>query len=52
MPVDFARPVVERLAGSDSELQVIPGARHEVFNEIDQDQTIAMVADFVERVTP
>jgi alpha-beta hydrolase superfamily lysophospholipase len=52
VPVDLARPVVERLAGPDSELQVIAGARHEVFNELDQDETIALVADFAERVTP
>jgi alpha-beta hydrolase superfamily lysophospholipase len=51
VPVDLARPVVERLAGADSDLQVIAGARHEVFNEIDQDTTIALVADFAERVT-
>ena len=51
VPVALARPVVERLAGPDSELRVIPGARHEVFNEIDQDATIALVADFAERVT-
>ena len=51
MPVDLARPVVERLAGADSDLQVIAGARHEVFNETDQDATIALVAEFAERVT-
>ncbi|MBE2315880.1 alpha/beta hydrolase [Solirubrobacter sp. CPCC 204708] len=50
VPVAFARPVVERLAGEDSELVVIDGARHEVFNETDQATTIARVADFVERV--
>ena len=31
---------------------MIDGARHEVFNEIDQDETIALVADFAERVAP
>ena len=51
VPGDFARPVVERLAGADSELHVLDGARHEVFNELGQEQTIAMVADFAERVT-
>ena len=43
--------MVERLAGADTDLDVIAGARHEVFNEIDQDETIALVADFAERVT-
>ena len=44
-------PVVERLAGQDTELDVIDGARHEVFNETDQAETIGRVADFAERVT-
>ena len=51
VPVALARPVVERVAGPDSELRVLDGARHEVFNETDQDATIALVADFAERVT-
>ncbi len=51
VPVALARPVVERIAGADSELVVIDGARHEVFNETDQDETIARVASFAERVT-
>src|SRR5215218_5051797 len=50
VPIDFARPVVERLAGADSDVRIIPGARHEVFNETDQDETIALVADFAQRV--
>ena len=51
VPVGLARPVVERLAGADSSCVVIDGARHEVFNETDQDETIGRVADFAERVT-
>ncbi len=51
VPVDFARPVVERLAGPDSELHVLEGARHEVFNELGQEETIGMAASFAERVT-
>lgn len=51
VPVSLTRPVVERLAGPDSDLQVIEAARHEVFNELDQAETIALVADFAERVT-
>jgi alpha-beta hydrolase superfamily lysophospholipase len=49
VPVDFARPLVERLAGEDTQMHVLDGARHEVFNELDQDATIALVADFAER---
>jgi alpha-beta hydrolase superfamily lysophospholipase len=52
VPAALARPVVERVAGPDSDLRVLDGARHEVFNETDQDETIALVADFAERVTP
>lgn len=51
VPAMLARPVVERLAGPDSELRVIEGARHEVFNELEKDELIARVADFAERVT-
>jgi alpha-beta hydrolase superfamily lysophospholipase len=51
VPVELARPVVERLAGPDSELRVLDGARHEVLNETDKDRAIGLVADFAERVT-
>ena len=37
VPVALARPVVERLAGPDSDLRVLEGARHEVFNELGQE---------------
>ncbi len=51
VPVVLARPVIERLAGPDSELHVLDGARHEVFNELGKQQTIEIVASFAERVT-
>jgi alpha-beta hydrolase superfamily lysophospholipase len=51
VPAALARPLVERVAGPDSDLRLIDGARHEVFNELDQDETIALVAAFAERVT-
>jgi alpha-beta hydrolase superfamily lysophospholipase len=51
VPLVAARPAVERLAGSDFTERIIPGARHEVFNETDKDETLAEVAAFVERVT-
>jgi alpha-beta hydrolase superfamily lysophospholipase len=51
VPAGLARPVVERLAGPDSELRVLEGARHEVFNEVGQEETIDLVASFAERVT-
>jgi alpha-beta hydrolase superfamily lysophospholipase len=49
--VELARPVVERLAGRDSKLHVLKGARHELFNELGKAQTIEAVASFAERVT-
>jgi alpha-beta hydrolase superfamily lysophospholipase len=42
---------VERLAGPDSELRIIEGARHEVFNETDWERTVGLVSAFAERVT-
>jgi alpha-beta hydrolase superfamily lysophospholipase len=51
VPVDLARPVVERLAGPDSELHVLEGARHEVYNEVGQEETIGLVSRFADRVT-
>src|SRR3954471_2827378 len=51
VPPALARPIVERLAGPDSDVRVIEGARHEVFNELDSEATIALVAGFAQRVT-
>ena len=51
VPVEHARPVVERVSGPDREMYVLADARHEVFNERDKTETIAIVSDFVERVT-
>ena len=51
VPGALARPVVERLAGPDTEVHVLEGARHEVFNELGKTETIDMVASFAERVT-
>lgn len=51
VPMVLARPAVERLQGSGFTERIVPGARHEIFNETDRDQTIGAVADFVERVT-
>ena len=50
VPMAVARPFVERLRGSDFTERIVPEARHEVFNETDKDQTIAAVADWIERV--
>jgi alpha-beta hydrolase superfamily lysophospholipase len=50
-PPELARPVVRRLAGPDTEWHLVEDARHEVFNELDQERTIELVAAFAERVT-
>jgi alpha-beta hydrolase superfamily lysophospholipase len=51
VPLILTKPAVERLAGSDFTEQLVPEARHETFNELEQDETIGLVADFAERVT-
>jgi alpha-beta hydrolase superfamily lysophospholipase len=51
VPLDLARPVVERLAGPDTDWRILDGARHEVLNEVGKDETIELVAGFAERVT-
>jgi alpha-beta hydrolase superfamily lysophospholipase len=50
VPVALAQPVVEQLAGEDSEFVVIDGARHEVLNETNKDEVIGDVIGFVTRV--
>jgi alpha-beta hydrolase superfamily lysophospholipase len=51
VPMILVQPVVHRLAGSDFAEQIVPGARHEPFNELEQDETLAAVADFAERAS-
>jgi alpha-beta hydrolase superfamily lysophospholipase len=51
VPLVLTKPAVERLAGSDFTERIVPEARHETFNELEQDETIGVVADFAERVT-
>ena len=51
VPMVVAQPFVHQLRGDDFSEHVVPGARHEVFNETDRDRTIEAVADFVERVS-
>jgi alpha-beta hydrolase superfamily lysophospholipase len=51
VPMALVQPVAHRLAGSDFTEHIVPGARHEPFNELERDETIGVVAEFVERVT-
>jgi alpha-beta hydrolase superfamily lysophospholipase len=50
-PVALARPVIERVAGPNSEFHILQGARHEVLFELGKEQTIDAVASFAEGVT-
>src|SRR5215208_2365318 len=50
VPLALAQPWVHRPAGSEFTERIVPEARHEVFNEIDKDETIRQVADWIERV--
>jgi alpha-beta hydrolase superfamily lysophospholipase len=52
VPMALVQPVVHGLAGTDFTEHIVPEARHEPFNELEQDDTIAVVADFAERVAP
>src|SRR5919204_263656 len=40
VPVALARPIVERLAGPNSEVHVLAGMRHEGFNEVGKEEVI------------
>jgi alpha-beta hydrolase superfamily lysophospholipase len=48
-PIELQRPVVERLRGPRSEQKIYAGARHEVFNETNQDEVIDDVTGFLKR---
>jgi alpha-beta hydrolase superfamily lysophospholipase len=50
VPLEETRAVIERLKGSRFESKIYPGARHEVFNEINRDEVVADVVGFVQRV--
>jgi alpha-beta hydrolase superfamily lysophospholipase len=50
VPISITRPAVERLRGSDFTEHVYPGAKHEIFNEINRQEVIDEVGAFVERV--
>jgi alpha-beta hydrolase superfamily lysophospholipase len=51
VPMVLTQPAVRRLAGSDFTEHIVAGSRHESFNELEQDETLAVVTAFVERVT-
>ena len=49
VPVANTRPVIEAIRGQHLHEIIYPGARHEVFNEINQDEVIADVLEFIGR---
>jgi alpha-beta hydrolase superfamily lysophospholipase len=51
VPMILVQPAVQRLAGTDFSEHIVPEARHEPFNELEQDETLAVVAEFADRVT-
>jgi alpha-beta hydrolase superfamily lysophospholipase len=48
-PIAHARPAVERIRGSVFEERIYEGAQHEVLNEINRDEVIADVLEFLQR---
>ena len=52
VPLEHARPAVERIRGERFDERIYPGARHEVFNETNKDEVIGDVIAFLERTLP
>jgi len=49
VPIDAARPLVEKVGGETLERKSYEGARHEIFNETNQDEVIADAVAFLAR---
>ncbi|OZM83980.1 alpha/beta hydrolase [Pseudonocardia sp. MH-G8] len=49
VPIDGTREGIERLRGARFEQRILPGARHEIFNETTSDEVLAEVTAFVSR---
>jgi alpha-beta hydrolase superfamily lysophospholipase len=52
VPLAATREAIERIRGEDFEEHVYPGARHEVFNELNKDEVLDDVVAFVRRALP
>nr|WP_242619826.1 alpha/beta hydrolase [Actinomadura fibrosa] len=50
VPLEGSRAGIEALRGADLTERIYPGARHEVFNETNQDEVIGEVLAFADRV--
>jgi alpha-beta hydrolase superfamily lysophospholipase len=51
VPRAGTRAGIDHLRGSDFTERIYPGARHEVFNELNKDEVLRDVAEFIDRVT-
>ncbi|GAA4919702.1 alpha/beta hydrolase [Streptomonospora salina] len=49
VPISDTRVGIEEFAGEDVAVRILPGARHEVFNETDRDEVLAEVVRFATR---
>jgi alpha-beta hydrolase superfamily lysophospholipase len=49
VPLEYTRPAVERIGGDRLEQRIYPEARHEVFNEVNQDEVLGDVTAFLDR---
>ena len=52
VPVAASRDAAERMPSDDKTLKVYPGAKHELVNELNRDEVIADIAEWVARVAP
>jgi len=50
VPLEATRPMMSQLRGTRFQEKIYPGARHEVFNEINRDEVIGDVLAFIGRI--
>lgn len=49
VPLEATRPLIERLRGTRFEEHMFADAQHEVFNEINHDEVLSVVINFIHR---
>jgi alpha-beta hydrolase superfamily lysophospholipase len=52
VPLDATGPMMDHLRGKTFEKKVYPGAMHEIFNEINREEVIADMIEFIRRFVP
>ncbi|MGO1974559.1 MAG: alpha/beta hydrolase [Propionibacteriaceae bacterium] len=50
VPIEGTQVGIDRIRGSHFEQEIFPGARHEVFNEVNRQGVLATVTRFIDRV--